>query len=399
MAERVLITGARAVAALDIARGLRAAGYEPHLADCSPAWLARLSSTAGPLHRYASPVEQPAVFARDIHDLIAGLDPVRIIPACEEVFHLAAVAEADGFADRLFAPPPERLATLHAKDRFAALCGHLALPVPLTTRLIDRAALAAFSGKSTDHVFKPVWSRFGARTLIGPSAQALAAIAPSPEAPWVAQRRIVGEEVSFYAVCEAGRITAFSAYGADWRLPGGASYAFRPLSMEQTARLRPMAEALAAFARTGQIACDALIDGDGQPWLIECNPRATSGVHLFHRTAAFGQALMGRGEAEPVAGSRHLSTALWLHGLPVALRDRRLADWRTQRRAGTDALSAPGDRLPVLGALIDAAHFGLHALRSGQSVTEAMTADIEWNGTPFDPTVWGTAGPREIDSA
>lgn len=49
MVERILITGARAVAAVDIARSLRAAGYEPHLADCSPAWIARMSRAAGPV--------------------------------------------------------------------------------------------------------------------------------------------------------------------------------------------------------------------------------------------------------------------------------------------------------------------------------------------------------------
>ena len=185
MAERVLITGARAVAALDIARSLRAAGYEPHLADCSPAWVARLSRTAGPVHRHASPVEQPAAFARDIRGLIDRLDPVRIIPTCEEVFHLAALAEADGISDRVFAPSPDRLATLHAKDRFAALCGRLGLPVPDTARITDRAALDALSGEAADHVFKPVWSRFGTRTLIAPTPYALATVTPSPAAPWV----------------------------------------------------------------------------------------------------------------------------------------------------------------------------------------------------------------------
>ncbi len=385
MAERVLITGARAVAALDIARSLRAAGYEPHLADCSPAWVARMSRTAGPVHRHASPVERPADFARDIRGLIERLDPVRIIPTCEEVFHLAALAEADGFSDRVFAPLPDRLATLHAKDRFAALCGRVGLPVPETTEIVDQAALAAFSGATADHVFKPVWSRFGARTLIAPTPAALAALAPSPEAPWVAQRRITGEEVSFYTVCHQGRVSAFCAYGSDWRLSGGASYVFRPLPPAMTARLRPMAEALAAFAGTGQIACDAILDAGGQPWLIECNPRATSGVHLFGRSAGFGRALMGSDAARPLSGSCHLSPALWLHGLPTALRDRRLADWRAQRRQGSDAVAAPGDPGPVLGALVDAAVFGLRALRTGRSLTAAMTADIEWNGRPLDP--------------
>ena len=384
MAERVLITGARSVAALDIARSLRAAGYEPHLADCSPAWVARLSCTAGPVHRHASPVAQPADFASDIRGLIDRLDPVRIIPTCEEVFHLAALAEADGFSDRVFAPPPDRLANLHAKDRFAALGRSLSLPVPDTTTVTDRAALEAFPGEAADHVFKPVWSRFGGRTLIAPDPSELAALAPSPDAPWVAQRRIVGEEVSFYAVCHEGRVAAFCAYGSDWRMPGGASYVFRPLSADQTARLRPMADALAAFAGTGQIACDAIIDADRQPWLIECNPRATSGVHLFGRGATFGQALMARGQAGPAAGARQLSTALWLHGLPIALRDGRLAAWRAQRQQGSDAVGAPGDRLPVFGALADAAAFGLRALRSGLPLTEAMTVDIEWNGRPFD---------------
>ena len=388
MAERVLITGARAAAALDMARSLRAAGYEPHLADCSPAWIARASRSAGPVHRYASPVDRPADFARDVQNLITRLDPVRIIPACEEVFHLAALTEADGFSERLFAPPVDRLGTLHAKDRFAALCRSLALPVPETTRVADRAALADFADRAGEQVFKPVWSRFGVQTLVAPQPAALAALTPTPAAPWVVQRRIIGEEVSFYAVCHEGRIAAFCAYGSDWRLAGGAGYVFRPLPADQTARLRPMAVALAAFAGTGQIACDALFDCDGQPWLIECNPRATSGVHLFDRSPAFGQALMGRGEAEPVAGPCHLSTALWLHGLPTALRDGRLADWRIETRTGRDALTAPGDGGPLLGSLADAALFALRAARSGRSLTAAMTADIEWNGQPVNPGLW-----------
>lgn len=388
MAERVLITGARAIAALDMARAIRAAGYEPHLADCAPAWAARASRTAGPVHRYASPVERPAAFARHIRDLIARLDPVLVIPACEEVFHLAALAEANGFADRVFAPPPDTLAILHGKARFADLCGRLSLPIPETVEVVDRAALAAFAGTATDHVFKPAWSRFGARTLIAPDPARLAAIEPSLGTPWVVQRRIVGEEVSFYAACHAGRVAAFCAYGSDWRLPGGASYVFRPLSTELTARLRPMAEALAAFAGTGQVACDAMVDADGQPWLIECNPRATSGVHLFGRAAAFGRALTGRGEAEAVGGARHVTPVLWRYGLPAALHGGRLAAWRTQRRDGSDVVTAPGDPLPALGALADAAAFGLRALRTRRPLTEAMTADIEWNGRPFDPAAW-----------
>lgn len=387
MAERVLVTGARAVSALDLARGLRAAGFEAHLADCVPARLARWSNSAGPVHRYASPVERPAAFAADLRALIARLEPRWIVPACEEVFHLSALAAGEGWADRLLAPAPEVLATLHAKDRFAALCARLALPVPETRAATDTAGLAAVTAMG-DVVVKPVWSRFGGRTLISPSLADLAAVTPTPEQPWVVQRRIVGEEVSFYAVCHSGRITAFAAYASDWRLPGGAAYVFHPAPVHTAEVLRAMADVLAAEVGTGQIACDAIVDAEGRPWLIECNPRATSGVHLFGRGAAFGRALVGQGEAIPDDRARHLGPALWRYGLPHARRTGRSLAWRGQRRDGLDALTLPGDRGPLAGALADTLGFSLRALLGNQSLTDAMTADIEWNGEPLPPARW-----------
>ena len=43
-------------------------------------------------------------------------------------------------------------------------------------------------------------------------------------------------------------------------------------------------------------------------------------------------------------------------------------------------IGAPGDRLPLAGALADSMIFGAKALVSGRSLAAAMTADIEWNG-------------------
>jgi hypothetical protein len=387
MAEHILITGARSVAALDIARSLRVAGFEPHLADCVPARLARWSNSAGPVHRHASPVQQPAAFAAGIRALINRLEPVWIIPTCEEVFHLSALATADGWSDRLLAPRPQPLAELHAKDRFVALCARLGLPTPETRTVTDPADLSQAVTDMGDVVIKPVWSRFG-EALISPSPAAVARIRPTGDRPWIVQRRIRGEEVCFHAVAHAGQIAAFSAYGSDWRLPGGAAYALHPLPEPLTTELHRMGDALAPEVGTGQFACDALVDDVGRPWLIECNPRATSGVHLFGADPAFALALIGRGEATPDPTPRHIAPALWRYGLPSALRDRRLAGWRRQRRDGLDALTRPGDRAPLAGALIDTLGFALRALRQHQSLTAAMTADIEWNGAPLSPDRW-----------
>ena len=115
------------------------------------------------------------------------------------------------------------------------------------------------------------------------------------------------------------------------------------------------------------------IDAGDRPWLIECNPRATSGVHLFDRSGDFGRALLGLGQAQMSNRPRCLGPAVWNRGL---------------QGLGKDVLSAPGDPLPPLGALVDAAAFARDALCTGRTLTEAMTADIEWNGQPLEPDRW-----------
>lgn len=387
MSERVLVKGARAPAALDIARSLKSAGFEVHMADCVPARIARWSRAPAAVHRHASPVRDPARFAADIRGLLHRLAPVAVIPTCEEVFHLSALAEADGWADRLIAPSLDRLTRLHHKGQFADLGRTLGLSVPETTTATDAAALRTQTLRG-DVVVKPAWSRFGSRTLIEPTPQRLAGLSPSPDQPWIVQDRVRGEEVSLYAMAHEGRLSAFCAYRTDWRTQGGAAYVFEPLTGTVLDRLRDMASTLASFVGTGQFGCDAIFDAAGQPWLIECNPRATSGVHLFGRSAEFGRALLGRNVAEPVSDRWRNGVMLDSFGLGQALRTRRLSMWRKDRGRSKDIISAPGDALTPLGALADAAGFGLRALASGHSLAEAMTVDIEWNGQPLAPALW-----------
>ena len=379
----VLITGARAPAALDLARAFRAAGHQVHMADCSPCRTARWSRTPATVQRYASPVRRPATFATDIDRLLETLRPALVVPACEEVFHLAALAEhRPALARVLFAPPIARLQVLHSKRLFAKACAELDLPAPETWALNGPGDLAGLPPAET-LVFKPEYSRFGVHALIRPPSARLASLTISAERPWVAQRHVAGTEMSFYALARGGRLAAFSAYGSRWRERGGASYAFAAPDAPAVAALRALAQTLASrLVVDGQFACDVILDADHRPWLLECNPRATSGIHLFQRDAALARAFLDDAPCvEPQAPPfLDLGPAFGLFGLPAALGSGDLAEWRALRRAGHDVIGAPGDRLPLLGALVDSLAFGMEALASGRSLAAAMTADIEWNG-------------------
>jgi hypothetical protein len=378
----VLITGARAPAALDLARSFRAAGYAPHLADCSPCRTARISKVPRGVHAYASPVSAPERFARDIDELVRSLDPVMVIPVCEEVFHLAALARRRPvLAERLFAPPFDILRALHSKRLFARGCIERGLLVPQTWPVRERGDLGPLPPGDA-LVLKPEYSRFGVGAAIRPSPAALAALPIGDGRAWVAQSYVQGTEVSFYAVARCGSLAAFGAYGSAWRERGGASYAFAPLDAPLAAPLRDIAATLADWVGDGQFACDVIVDDRGQPWLLECNPRATSGVHLFRRDAALAQAFTGAARrVEPQdEGLLYVAPAFWLLGLSAALRDGKLMDWRRDRRRGRDVIGADGDGAPRVGALADAAAFAISALAARHSLAEAMTADIEWNG-------------------
>ena len=376
-ARRVLITGARAAAALDLARDFAAAGWDVHAADSTRARVLRWSGAAV-VHAYPSPRREPDAFRAAVAQLMDHIEPDLVVPVCEEVFHLAAPELGEALGGRLAAPPRAVLTTLHDKLTFARRCSAFGVAAPETHRLAAPDDIRPFLADPASWVFKPRFGRFGDRVLISPSAEEAACIRPSPGAEWLAQRRVRGDEASFYAVAREGRLIAFCAYRSDWRLRGGAAIAFEPVGAADADRLREAATRIAqGTGLTGQFACDAILNDDGA-WLIECNPRATSGVHLVAGRGDLAGALAdGTPMPDSPAQPAHLGPAMALFGLPDALRRRDLDGWRRARRRGREVLGSPR---ATLGALTDAGAFALAGLASGTSLTAASTADIEWNG-------------------
>jgi hypothetical protein len=377
MSRIALITGARSPAALDIARDFSAAGYRVHMADSRRARLARWSNTPEKVHLIAPPVQDPVGFRRDVAALVDRLDPEIVVPTCEEVFHLAAAREDGVNVGPLFAPPLSTLDRLHSKDRFAAEVLALGLNVPKTRLATD--ALDPDAIELDRVVLKACYSRFGSGTLIRPTRADVAALKPTKADPWIVQDLIIGTEYSSYTAAIGGKVVAFATYLSSLKLKGGAGYAFTPAKPEIRGRLLEAASAVAAaFGLTGQFAFDAIDDGE-RTWLIECNPRATSGVHLLTRNGELAKAMTGaNGFAEGRGESRQNLPMMLSYGLLARLSGQG-ADWR-RLIAAQDVIGAPGDRLPLLGAIFDTVSFAIAARRQGATLTGATTSDIEWNG-------------------
>ena len=367
MSRAVLITGARAPVAVDLGRSLAAAGYAVHFADSVTPWGARMSSAATAIHRLAPPRTEFAAFARDLAALADRIDPVAIIPTCEEVFYVSATG-----LPKVLAPPLPILRKLHSKVDFAHHVAALGLEAPETWRVESRIEIAALPCAPSDLVFKPEFSRFATDTLICPT------MAPKVTRPLAAQRFIAGEEVCLWSFARAGEIIAAAAYRPRWRHRRSAAYAFE---LAQCPAALVVARAIAAADNiTGHLSFDFIMTPDGTAIPIECNPRAVSGLHLFDAHPDLARAMLGTGQANaPTTNLRYLGPAMALLG-PVT---GRLGDLLSDMRAGRDVVGRAGDRLPMLGAVIDAARFAIQGMLAGRHASEQSTHDIEWNGQPI----------------
>jgi len=379
MTGPVLITGARAPVAVDLARAFAAAGHDIHLADSVTPWAARWSRAGrGRVHLLPPARFRFEAYAAALADWVARYDPMLIVPTCEEVFFVAAAAARGGFAGRVFAPPLDDLRRLHSKLLFPALARSIGVAAAETWPINGMADVEALGIPSDQLVLKPEYSRFGTETLVRPCAAALRGFSPAPGRTWVAQRFLAGEEICLWSASRDGRIVASAAYRPLWRHRRAAAFAFERIDLPAAEQVA--ARVAGATGMTGHLSFDLIVTPEGEAVPIECNPRAVSGLHLFDGAPDLARAMTGDGPpVRPSASLRYLAPAMILLG-PLAGRWRALAaDWRR----GGDALGRPGDRGPAFGALIDAGRFALAGLAARHSPTDQTTVDIEWNGEPL----------------
>jgi hypothetical protein len=373
------ITGARAPVALHLARLLKVAGYRVYLGDSLRAPLAAASHLHDGYHRLPEFRSQPARAAGELKHLLTSLKIDCVIPTCEEALYLGQIWQDHAMPAPLFAPDFALLARVHNKHSFITLCQSLGFPAPQTQLLQLPAEVLALAPRARDLVFKPVYSRFATHTVIRPYPKRLTKIRPSPSVPWVAQDFLAGDELCAYAVAINGKVMALAAYRGLIRAGLGASLCFEPV--EDANLTRFVTDFIAATGWTGQISFDLIRKADGTVLPIECNPRATSGLHFFRDPMAFSRAILGEATAKPdVTRPQGLQLAIWLYGLPQITRP---GGWQRLRHALAeveDITDWPGDRLTLTDQLRPFAEIAARALRQRISLQAASTRDIEWDG-------------------
>ena len=419
---RVLITGGRAPCALDLARGFAARGAEVYTAESLKYPLCAASRAVKRNFRVPAPAQDPAGYAAALREIVRGEGIRLLLPTCEEIFYVSAYQGSFGPDCRVLAPSLETLRELHSKWAFIALCARLGFAVPETFRL-GEGTEAKIAGEAPPlrlgepaYLLKPEFSRFSARLSRHEQLDEARAHAKREGGAWVAQRYAGGELLCTYAVAHEGRLLAHAAYRAP-QTASGASVCFRSDADPQAREWVELFVQRTGFS--GQIAFDFIRTQGGKLLPIECNPRATSGVHLLlapqmrrganrrgandrpipEQSAAGPNAPVNKSIhkpdlldaladpariAEPLIANPARTPMLLLpmlgSGLGQLHSPKRAARWFGDFCGSRDVLLRSGDAAVLPQALRMMLELRRTARSNGQTTSEASVVDIGWNG-------------------
>lgn len=379
----ILLTGSRAPVSLDLGRRFQRAGHQVFQADCLRYGMAKLSQSAIRSFHTPRPVESPQRYAQALAEIIQVQQIDWLIPTCEEVFYIAAFRSS--LPCNVLVDDFEKLNRIHNKWIFSQSFGNSFAAAP-ETLLLDGAGQVGIPAHeaSEEWVFKPVYSRFAGRTLVGPSREKLQKSRLTWREPWIAQRRIRGTEFSTYSIARNGRLIAHAAYESLYRVGVGSGICFQPV---QIAKIEAFVKQFVeSTAYHGQIGFDLIQDQQGKLWVLEGNPRATSGAQLFASQDPLAEALtLQRDQMLRPSSTRPamIEFAMPLWGVWDAIRSGKCLNFLPDLFRSRWMTVSLRDLWPTLGLPLSLWEIARIAFRENRTLQQASTFDIEWNGEPM----------------
>jgi hypothetical protein len=358
--KTILISGARAPIALEMARSFKGAGHNVIMIDCLHLTIARWSNCVNKYFVIPSPRFDNLGFVEKIKEIIRTEKVDHFIPTCEEAIFVAEHLEF--FTCKVWTVEHKLILELHNKLKFAQRYQDQFL-IPKTIKLNDFSDWT----NSVKYVFKPICSRFASSIFIRKQLSNTF-FKENDKNRWIAQECIEGKELCIYSIWDEGRLKAYTAYHPLYRAGKGAGVFFEPIKNELVYEyVKTMGSQI---KYTGQLCFDVILDINQRPYFIECNPRGTSGAHLINTQLA--EAFLGT-STYVCHNSKEFSikyAMCLLHFIPF-LKKR---VWKSK-----DIIFLRNDLKPFFFQMLSLIEITYIKLTQRVSWLEATTFNIEWN--------------------
>jgi predicted ATP-grasp superfamily ATP-dependent carboligase len=358
--QTILILGARAPIALELARSFSAFGCRVIMADSLTWTLARWSNSVERYYTLPPPNTQLGKYIEELKQILSKERVTHLIPTCEEAFFISM--HKNELPCTVWTADFNLMNQLHNKQDFIQLARtYFNVPETIPTSM--------FSDWSTskDYVFKPIYSRFATSVIINKDSEYCKRTIQQPD-KWIAQERIHGKEICVYTIWNNGVLKAFAAYHPLIRIGKGSGIYFEPYFNQQ------LFEQIQTFGTainyTGQLCFDFIVNEKGA-FVLECNPRGTSGAHLLHHQLA--PAFL-TDDCYVITSTKTFSIkAAILLTKPLSLFTKRF-------HTSTDVILTSKDLLPGILQPLSLLEIMYIKFKHNKTWLGATTGDIEWNG-------------------
>lgn len=379
-----MLTGGRAPVTLDLARKFKEAGHDVYVAESVNHHLCQYSNAVKKCFIVPAPATKKSEYINALLLLIKNYKIDLLIPTCEETFYISVELEQLERLTKVCTDTIDKLNSLHNKFTFNKLIENTGVFAPKTILVSSLAEYYSLINKGEityPHVLKPAYSRFASQTKIILKSQVLD-ISISQQRPWVAQHYIHGELICTYSLCYAGKLLANVFYSNNYTAgENSAGISFKLI--EDNDLYQWITNFVKKINYTGQIAFDVIRASDGSLWPIECNPRTTSGIHLFLDTQDVPDAFLYNTAVNNDMKTKKcpmLSLAVLIYGLYKTRSLAGFSKWIKCFSNGKDVFFRWRDPLPFIGQFVSVMNFFKISLKQNISIIEATTYDIEWNG-------------------
>lgn len=367
-----------------MARILKRSGHIITTCDSFPVFISSESASIKKSFICSSPRLHENAFVNDLNRIIDEQHIDWIIPTSEEIFYISK--NKDRINANVFAEPISSLRILHHKYNFIECARTYGLPTPKTWIIHSNEDFLIWKRteeqwNNSEMIIKPVYSRFGVnvRKIVPYAHDVFPAMNCSKTHPWVIQETITGTPICVYAIAHKGKLTVYADYTSSF-FAGGACIYFQ--HKNDQAVLEWVKEFVHRYQFTGQISFDFIIQ-NRIPFPLECNPRTTSGLHLFSDHINFDDALFGN-KPELITPSQTnsymLGMAMWTYGLSNIHSFSKALEWMRIVLKAKDVVFQWNDPKPFVNQI--KMFFWLQKVRKQKntSLIEVITEDIKWDG-------------------
>lgn len=379
--KRILITAARSPLALDLARKFYSAGHKVFAADTTKNHLCGYSRAITKNFIVPSPRFQSQRFVDAILNIVKTEKIELVIPIYEEIFYLSKEKHRLPEHCKFFCHDFDVLKNLHNKWLFFKTLRKLDIEAPQTILINNIEDLKSVPFRS-HYALKPSYSRASLHVRKMSRHSPAPPINIEPTNPWIAQEWLEGAKFCTYSICHNGEVAAHATYPVRYAIDGNSCITFQAVHNKQV--LDWVKNFVKATNFTGQIAFDLVQLSDTRVLPIECNPRATSGVHLFKTDDHLERAFFNEthGIIQPKSGrSRQFAMGMLLYGWKKSsLPNNNIGSYLKNLLTVKDVVFSPADISPFLSQPLIFAGIWMNTRKNKQPIPAALTFENEWNG-------------------